>query len=90
MFSPHIPDFLLRSSVPDGGHVGPGLLVNAARLSLPVADASLLLLVDDLVESLVGENGEALVTAGRSEDARRAGQYLTDASGCGAHGMIVR
>ena len=56
-----VPDCLFCGPVPDGGHVLPDLLVESCE-PLPIlwADAWLPLLVYDLVETLVQEDGEAL------------------------------
>lgn len=61
VFAFQVPDCLLCGSVPDGGRVGPDLLVDR-RKSLPLlpADSWLPLLVYDLVEPRVEEDGEAL------------------------------
>lgn len=61
VFAFQVPDCLLCGSVPDGGRVGPDLLVDR-RKSLPLlpADSWLPLLVYDLVEPRVEEGGEAL------------------------------
>ena len=56
-----IPHSLLCGSIPDGGHVLPDLLVESCEpLPFLCADAGLPLLVYDLVETLVQEDGEAL------------------------------
>ena len=87
-----VPDCLLCGSVPDGGHVGPDLLVESCEpLPLLPADARLLLLVDDLVETLVEENGEALaaVLRGRHISGVVVG-HLADVIGDIGHmGMIL-
>ena len=56
-----VPDGLLFGSVPDCGHVFPDLLVESCEpFPFLLADAGLPLLVYDLVETLVQEDGEAL------------------------------
>ena len=71
VFSLQVSDGFLCGSVPDGGHVGPDLLVESCQpLSFLWAEAWLLLLVDDLVEPLVQEDGETLAAVLRCADVR--------------------
>lgn len=71
----HIPDCLLRGSITDGGQVGPDLLMESCQpLPLLPADARLLLLVDNLVETLVQKDGKALAAVLRGR--RIAGKVV--------------
>ena len=64
-------DCLLCGSITDGGHVCPDLPMETCEpLPLLRADAGLPLLVDDLVEPLVQEDGEALTPVLRCGDIR--------------------
>ena len=88
-----IPHSLLCGSVPDGVHVLPDLLVESCEpLPLLPADARLPLLVYDLVEPLVQEDGEALAAVLRRGDvAGVVVGYLADVIGNVRHmGMIGR
>ena len=52
---------LLCGPVPDGGQVGSDLLMGGSKaLAVLSAESGLLLLVDDLVETLVQEDGQPL------------------------------
>ena len=58
-----LPDGLFGGSVPDGGQVGSDLLVDGGEaLAFMPAESCLLLLVDDLVEALVQEDGQPLLS----------------------------
>ena len=86
-----VPYCLLCGSIPDGGHVGPDLLMESCEpLFLLRADARLLLLVDDLVEPLMHEDGEALTTVFRYGDvARVVVGYLADVIGDIGHKWVI-
>ena len=61
VFSLDLPHGLFGGPVSDGGQVCSDLLVDGGEaLAVLPADAGLLLLVDDLVEALVQEDGQPL------------------------------